>query len=127
MKHALFLSIAACIGAAPTTVSAPISDPGPENWLSSVHTPEWAIPRDASAWMSRRSEIRATLWKLLGDFPERPRVPEVTIQSRTDHDGYVLEKFTFADGLGLTVPGYLFLPKNAAGKIPAILYCHWHA
>ena len=27
---------------------------------------------------------------------------------------------------GATVPGYMFLPKSATGKQPAILYCHWH-
>ncbi len=127
MKHALLLSIVACVSAAPSAVTAPISDPGSQAWLGSVSTPDFTVPRDANAWMKRRSEIRSTLWNLLGDFPARPKVPEVTLLSRTDHDGYVLEKFAFADGLGLTVPGYLFLPTDATGKVPAILYCHWHA
>jgi dienelactone hydrolase len=37
-----------------------------------------------------------------------------------------VEKFHFDDGAGSIVPGYLLLPKGAAGKAPAILYCHWH-
>jgi dienelactone hydrolase len=127
MKHAFFSSIAACALSASSAVSSPISDPGPQHWLSSVHAPELAVPADAGSWMSQRAEIRATLWTLLGDFPARPKVPVVTILSRTDYEGYVLEKFTFADGLDLDVPGYLFLPKNPSGKVPAILYCHWHA
>jgi dienelactone hydrolase len=127
MKHAFISSIVACFVGISPVVSAPISDPSPRAWLSSVKVPELKLPADAGSWMNQRSEIRATLWKLLGDFPPRPRVPEVAILSRTDHDGYILEKFTFADGLGLSVPGYLFLPRNTSGRVPAILYCHWHA
>jgi dienelactone hydrolase len=96
-------------------------------WLGSVKVPEWVAPSDSGSWTNRRAEIRATLWKLLGDFPARPKVPDVTVLSRTEHDGYTLEKFVFEDGLGLSVPGYLFLPQNSPGKVPAILYCHWHA
>jgi dienelactone hydrolase len=102
-------------------------DDGAPRWLGSIRVPELAVPADAGSWMTQRAQIRETLWKLLGDFPARPKVPNVTVLSRTDHDGYVLEKFVFQDGLGLSVPGYLFLPKNAAGRAPAILYCHWHA
>jgi dienelactone hydrolase len=111
--------------------SAAVSEPEPtsdaQRWLAPVGVPEFRPPATWDAWTARRSAIRATLWGLLGDFPARPAVPDVTVVSRTDHDGYVLEKFTFPNGLGSTVPGYLFLPRNAAGKVPAILYCHWHA
>jgi dienelactone hydrolase len=127
MKHAYFSFIAACVFAVPPAMSTPIDDPGPQTWLSSVTVPELKLPLDAASWMRQRAEIRATLRTLLGDFPPRPRVPKVTILSRTDCDGYVLEKFAFDDGLGLRVPGYLFLPKNVTGRAPAILYCHWHA
>jgi dienelactone hydrolase len=108
-------------------MSAPAPETNAGQWLGSVRVPEFSAPADRAAWTAQRAQIRSTLWGLLGDFPARPRVPEVTVISRTDHDGYVLEKFTFGDGLGFTVPGYLFLPKNAAGRVPAILYCHWHA
>jgi dienelactone hydrolase len=108
-----------------------VSEPEPgasaSRWLGSVDVPEWNAPASWDAWMARRSEIRATLWSLLGDFPARPAVPAVTVLSRTEGDGYVLEKFSFPDGLGSTVPGYLFLPRNAGRRVPAILYCHWHA
>jgi dienelactone hydrolase len=127
MKHAPLSSIVTCMLGVSSAVSAPVSDPGPSEWLKSVGVPEWSAPANAASWTARRAHIRATLWTLLGDFPARPGVPSVTVVSRTDHDGYVLEKFTFADGLGLTVPGYLFLPMRATGKVPAILYCHWHA
>jgi len=53
-------------------------------------------------------------------------VPTVRTLSREDKGEYLLEKFEFDNLAGATVPGYLLLPKNAAGKSPAILYCHWH-
>jgi dienelactone hydrolase len=127
MKHAPFSTIAACAVCVSSTVSAAAPQTNAEQWLASVNVPELSVPSDRAAWVAERSQIRATLWKLLGDFPARPGVPDVTIVSRTEHDGYILEKFVFPDGLGLSVPGYLFLPRNAAGKVPAILYCHWHA
>jgi len=38
----------------------------------------------------------------------------------------VVEKFSFDNGAGATVPGYILLPKNSAGRAPGILFCHWH-
>jgi dienelactone hydrolase len=38
----------------------------------------------------------------------------------------VIEKFSFDNGAGATVPGYILLPKNSAGRAPGILFCHWH-
>ena len=46
---------------------------------------------------------------------------------REDRGDYVVEKFQFDNGAGSTVPGYVFLPKKAPARLPAILYCHWHA
>ena len=108
-------------------MAEPATPTDAQRWLESVDVPVFTAPAQKEAWMKRRSEIRATLWNLLGDFPPRPQVPKVTVVSRTDHDGYTLEKFFFDDGLGMSVPGYLFLPKGDGRKVPAILYCHWHA
>ncbi len=95
-------------------------------WLASVKAPEFQAPATLAEWATQRAEIKATLWKLLGDFPSRPVKPSVQVLSHEDGDGYTLEKFLFDDGVGASVPGCLFLPKNAIGKVPAILYCHWH-
>lgn len=109
----------------------PAQSPAPithaERWLRAVKTPEFTTPATREAWEKQRAEIRAALQSLLGTFPPRPALPEVTTISREEEDGYVLEKFRFENGLGMTVPGYLFLPSNTSGKkAPAILYCHWH-
>jgi len=108
-------------------VSEPLPTTNAMRWLGSVAVPEFVAPEGDGAWTRRRSEIRETLGGLLGDFPRRPAVPRVELRSRTEHDGYILESFSFPNGLGSTVAGYLFLPKGATRPAPGILYCHWHA
>ena len=88
--------------------------------------PPFAVPPSREEWEIQRQQVRAELWKLLGRLPPRPATPKVETLSREDRGGYVVEKFQFDNGAGATVPGYLLLPKNAPGKSPAILYCHWH-
>lgn len=100
-----------------------------QNWLAKAPpVPALKIPATLPEWGAQRKEIRATLWKLLGDLPPRPAKPAVTTISREDKGDYWLEKFSFDNGAGDMVPGYCFLPKNASAtsKAPAILYCHWH-
>ena len=86
----------------------------------------FTVPTTRRVWENNRREVRAQLWQLLGKLPPRPRVPTVRTLSREDKGDYLLEKFEFDNLAGATVPGYLLLPKNATGKSPAILYCHWH-
>ena len=98
-----------------------------DRWLAALPAaPEFVAPVSRAAWEKQRLEIRARLCELLGKLPPRPARPDVKILSREDRGDFVLEKFTFDNGAGATVPGYVFLPKNATGKSPAILYCHWH-
>lgn len=111
------------------TMSAAQENPVAENWLAKAPpVPALKIPATQSEWDTQRKEIRATLWKLLGDLPPRPAKPSVTTVSREDKGDYWLEKFIFDNGAGDTVSGYCFLPKSATAdkKAPAILYCHWH-
>ena len=88
--------------------------------------PQLEIPRSPSAWAARQVEIRVTLERLLGEFPARPAMPKVTTLSREDRADHWLERFQFGNGLGDRVPGVLLLPKRSDGKVPAILYHHWH-
>ena len=98
-----------------------------EAWLAAAPVaPEFAVAKTKAAWEKQRAEVRATLWQLLGKLPPRPTAPKVTTVTREDRGDYVFEKFTFDNGAGATVPGYVFLPKGVSGKSPAILYCHWH-
>lgn len=87
----------------------------------------FSTPRPATAdeWEGRKIELRKTLWKLLGDIPPL-FTPKVTIKKREVKDGYTLERFTFDNGVGDTVFGYILIPDNHKGRRPAILYNHYH-
>ncbi len=102
------------------------AEPAPP-WLQATpNVPDLKIPAQRDAWETERARIRATLSRLLGNLPPRPPQPAVTVLSREDRGDYRLERFQFDNGAGARVPGVLLLPKDAPGKIPAILYCHWH-
>ena len=83
-------------------------------------------PADLVSWEKQRPVVRSQLQLLLGRLPPRPVQPAVQTVSREDRGDYWLEKFQFDNDAGDQVPGYLLLPKQAQGKAPAILYCHWH-
>ncbi len=110
------------------TVTAEGEQSAAERWLAGAElAPPFAAPASQEAWILERRKIRAQLLQLLGRLPPRPRTPAVQTWSRETRAGYVVEKFTFDNGAGAIVPGYLLLPTRAAGKLPGILYCHWHA
>ena len=98
-----------------------------QRWLAKADiAPAFVQPASKDAWEIERKQVRAELWRLLGQMPPRPAVPKVETLSREDSGGYVLEKFQFDNGAGAIVPGCLLLPKGAPARLPAILYCHWH-
>ena len=99
-----------------------------ERWMSKAElAPPFTEPISREAWEVKRTEVRAELWKLLGQLPPRPKTPKVETLSRDDHGDYITEKFQFDNEAGSKVRGYLLLPKGMPEKLPAILYCHWHA
>jgi len=67
---------------------------------------------EAEAW---QKQLRAKVTELLGGFPGRTPLKAQTIETR-DFPGYRREKFTFESRPGLTVIGYLLVPKT--GKSP---------
>jgi len=90
--------------------------------------PELTIPADLDIWKRQRDVIRGTLWRLLGDLPARPALEEMKVRvlGREEAADYVVERFQFDNGAGATVPGVTVLPKGRTGRLPGILYCHWH-
>src|SRR5579859_6270045 len=87
-----------------------------ERWLANAQLPPpFVAPRSKPEWEAGRQEIRAMLWQLLGKLPARPKVASVQTISRDDRGDFVVEKFSFDNGAGATVPGYLLLPKQPVG------------
>jgi len=113
----------------PPPGSRPPAVPAAEAWLAGAHlAPDFRVPPTREAWAARRLEVRATLERLLGELPQRPARPRVTTVLREDRGDHRFEKFTFDNGAGATVTGYVFLPPESKvrGPLPAVLYCHWH-
>jgi len=71
-------------------------------------------------WLQWQQQVRQTLMKIVGPFPERtPLNPQITgtIQKK----GYRVEKIIFQSRPNFYVTGCLFIPDNIKGKRPAIL------
>lgn len=78
-----------------------------------------------AAWETERGRIRQRLWELLGEMPPL-FTPEIAIDRTKAQDGYSLNHFTFDNGVGATVYGYLLIPDGLTQPAPAVLYCHLH-
>ncbi|UCG59570.1 MAG: hypothetical protein JSU70_08645, partial [Phycisphaerales bacterium] len=85
--------------------------------FDSFETPK---PASAQEWEKRKVDLRKKLWALLGDLPPL-FTPEVTIHKKQAAHGYTLERFTFDNGVGDTVYGYMLIPDGHRGRGPAIL------
>ena len=76
--------------------------------------------------MTESSELRARLWQLLGEIPGQSIAPSVRVISRSDQVDHTREYFSFENGVGDRVFGYLLLPKGIETPAPAVLYHHEH-
>ncbi|MEX2213003.1 MAG: alpha/beta hydrolase family protein [Phycisphaeraceae bacterium] len=92
--------------------------------------PQWPVPSNLKAWEKDRVKVRATVIGLLGDMPARPDPKKVKIVSREDKGEFFLERIEFHNGVDSVVPGYVMIPKDAAGaaktKRPCIVALHEH-
>ncbi len=89
------------------------------------HSFQTPLPRSTQQWDSQKAELRKKLWRLLGDMPPL-FTPKPKIDKSESRDGYTLEHFTFDNGVGDTVYGYILIPAGRTEPGPAILYNHYH-
>ena len=111
-----------CIAATCAVANTSLADPTVADlWLAKTElAPPFVVPAGRDAWEAKRLEIRADLWKMLGELPPRPKTPRVEILSSEDRGAYVVEKFRFDNEAGSMVPGCLLIPK----KGPCKAACH---
>jgi dienelactone hydrolase len=78
-------------------------------------------------WTERRAGYREELFEMFGLSP-RPEKTELraTITGRLEHEKFFVEKLHFQSLPGLYVTADLYVPKNLAGRAPAILYACGH-
>lgn len=98
----------------------------PESFRS-MKIPDWPMPTDLKRWEEvDRVKTRATLLRCLGEMPPRPDPRKVKVVSKEEFDDYTLERFEFYNGVDMTVPGVILIPKNRKGPVPAIIALHGH-
>jgi dienelactone hydrolase len=84
-----------------------------------------SLPRSTQQWDNQKAQLRKKLWRLLGNMPSL-FTPKAKIDKSEPRDGYTLEHFTFDNGVGDTVYGYILIPAGRTKPGPAILYNHYH-
>lgn len=77
-------------------------------------------------WQKRQSQIRQTMYNLLGPFPEKTPL-NAKITGRLEKDGYKVENIIYESLPGFYVTASLFIPNNAKYPAPAILFCSGHS
>jgi len=82
----------------------------------------------AADWPARRAADREQLFEMLGLSP-RPEKTDLkpVVTGRLEHAEFTVEKLHFQSLPGLYVTANLYVPKNLAGRAPAILYGCGHA
>jgi cephalosporin-C deacetylase-like acetyl esterase len=87
-----------------------------------------AAVKTLADWERRRPQMRRQfLWMLgLDPLPKRtPLKPRITGQF--ERDTYRVEKIVFESLPGLYVTGNLYLPKQAQGRLPGVVYLSGHS
>jgi len=80
----------------------------------------------AAGWQRRRAHILAHMQDVMGPLPDaKKKVPfDVKVTEEKDVGTYTRTKFTMAVEEGDRLPVYLLMPKQRAGKIPAVVCLH---
>ncbi len=88
----------------------------------------WTPPATKAAWETRRVELLRQLQLAVGLYPmpDRSTAPKAVIHGIVDRPEYTVERVYFESLPGFYVTGSLYRPKNAKGKLPAILNPHGH-
>ncbi|MEK7406735.1 MAG: alpha/beta hydrolase family protein [Acidobacteriota bacterium] len=84
------------------------------------------VPASLKEWQRQREKVRAIVVSCLGEQPARPKPPRVRTLSTEKKDGYTVEKFVFDNGVDSEAPGYIAIPENRKGRLPAVLAMHGH-
>lgn len=77
-------------------------------------------------WAKRRAHILANMQRVMGPLPDDARkVPlDPKVEEEKQEEKYTRRKISIAVEKGDRLPCYLFIPKDAKGKLPAVLCLH---
>ncbi|HWT83077.1 MAG TPA: acetylxylan esterase, partial [Candidatus Methylomirabilis sp.] len=74
----------------------------------------------AEDWRSRQAEVRATLQRIVGPFPEKTPL-NAQVLGRVKKDGYTIERVVFESMPKFYVTACLFIPEPGGARMPSIL------
>jgi len=83
---------------------------------------------EPGAWTARAGERRRQLFDMLGLDPTAVRTDlRAVVTGTLDHPDCIVERIHFQSRPGLYVTANLYLPRDRAGPVPAVLYLCGHA
>ena len=74
----------------------------------------------------QQEEKRALLYSLLGELPDRNRAISSKLVSERVFENYILEDLLLDLNGEEKVPAYVVKPKDKNGKMPCVIYNHYH-
>ncbi|MBS0267160.1 MAG: acetylxylan esterase [Planctomycetes bacterium] len=87
----------------------------------------FVVPKSKDEWAARSEYVRRQILVAEGLWPMPAKTPlNAVIHGKTERPEYSVEKVYFESAPGFFVTGNLYRPKNATGKVPAVLFAHGH-
>lgn len=77
-------------------------------------------------WKQRQTQIKNSIWEVLGEFPEKTPLNAKTLNI-VKKPGYTMENIVYESLPGFYVTASLFIPDKTQKKAPAILFCSGHS
>src|SRR4051812_31180256 len=83
-------------------------------------------PFSAADWQKRRDHVLAAMQLVMGELPPEARkvLPGLKVEGEETLPRVVRKKVSFAVEKGDRLTAYLLIPRNLAGKAPAMLCLH---
>jgi dienelactone hydrolase len=87
----------------------------------------FTVPADVAAWKKRREFVQRQVLVSQGLWPMPEKTPlNPVVHGKVDRGDYTVEKVRLNTRPGHYLAGSLYRPKNASGKVPAVLCPHGH-
>ncbi len=82
--------------------------------------------RTLNDWQARQTEVRNTLWNIIGPFPDKTPL-NARITGTVKKNGYRIENVIYESLPGFYVTASLFIPDKIKKPAPGILFCSGHS
>jgi dienelactone hydrolase len=124
---ALIVAVIALLPTAIAAQSVPSADRRATELRHLDLTYNFAAPGTKEEWLKRAAELRQQILVSAGLWPTPPKhALNAQIFGKVDRGDHTVEKVYFESYPGFYVTGNLYRPKNAVGKVPAVLLPHGH-